>query len=377
MRTAPRGPSPQEKRLAAYGEGLAKAAGHRDREEPLKDYCRDLLLPGERKSVEPMAARLHPERVQAARRSLHHRVAKAPWSDEAVLAAVRVQVLPARTRRQPIVAWIVDETALPKKGRHSVGVARQYCGQLGKQENGQVAVTLSVATWQASLLVARRLYLVRVWAEDGARRKKAGVPEPVKFQTKPKVALEQIRQAVAAELPRGVALAEAGYGEGTHFRGGLSELDLPCVVGVLSTTSAGRPGQEPRPAKARGREDRPPKLLRRSPDPRRLSVRQLDVHTGEKALAGVSWREGTRKKLPSRFVAVRVRSVRRDSWRAEHTRNCGCWPSGRAALPNPPSASCGTAAGDPAQGVRAVGQVPLGRGARLLGTQARGGLGAL
>jgi len=203
MRSAHQGPSPQGKRFAAYVEGLAKAAGHRDREEPLKDYCRGLLLPGERKSVEPVAARLHPERVQAARQSLHHLVAKAPWSDEAVLAAVRAQVLPAMRRRQPIVAWIVDDTAIPKKGRHSVGVARQYCGQLGKQENCQVAVTLSVATWQASLPVAWRLYLPPEWAEDRARRKKAGVPEEVKFQTKPEIALDQIRQALASDLPRG------------------------------------------------------------------------------------------------------------------------------------------------------------------------------
>jgi SRSO17 transposase len=184
-------------------EGLAKAAGHRDREEPLEDSCRGLLLPGEWKSVEPMAAGLHPERVQAARQSLHHRVAKAPWSDEAVLAAVRAQVLPARRRRQPVVAWIVDETAIPKKGRHSVGVARQYCGQLGKPENGQVAVTLSVASWQVSLPVAWQLDLVREWAEDRARGKKAGVPEEVKFQTKPEIARDQIRPALASDLSRG------------------------------------------------------------------------------------------------------------------------------------------------------------------------------
>ena len=161
VRTAHPGPSPQEKRFAAYEEGLAKAAGHRDRQEPLKDYCRGLLLPGERKSIELMAARLQPDRVQAARQSLHHLVAQAPWSDEDVPAAVRAQLVRAMTRQQPMVAWILDDTGIPKKGRHSVGVARQDCGQLDKQENCQVAVTLSVATWQASLPAAYRLDLPR------------------------------------------------------------------------------------------------------------------------------------------------------------------------------------------------------------------------
>ena len=144
-RTAHPGPSPQEKRFAAYLEGLAKAAGHRDRQEPLKDYCRGLLLPAGRKSIEPIAARLHPERLQAARQSLHDLVAEAPWSEEAVPAAVGAQVLLAMTHPQPTVAWIVDDTGIPKKGRHSVGEARQSCRPLGKQENCQVAVTLSAA----------------------------------------------------------------------------------------------------------------------------------------------------------------------------------------------------------------------------------------
>jgi SRSO17 transposase len=143
------------------------------------------------------------------------------------------------------------------------------------------------------------------------------VPEPVKFQAKPKVALDQIRQAVAAELPRGVALAEAGCGKGTYFREGLSELDLPCVVGVLSTTSVWGPAMGPLPAKPRGRTGRPPKLLRRSRNHRPVSVRDLVMGLGRKALRRVSWREGTNKKLQSRFVAVRVRPAHRDYWRAE------------------------------------------------------------
>jgi SRSO17 transposase len=128
-------PGAQQKRLAAYLNGLAQAAGHADREEPLKAYCTGLLLPGGRKSVEPMAARLAPDNVRRTHQSLHHVVADAPWSDEAVLRWVRKYALAAMTEKEPIAAWRVDDTGFVKKGTHSVGVARQYCGQVGKQEN--------------------------------------------------------------------------------------------------------------------------------------------------------------------------------------------------------------------------------------------------
>jgi hypothetical protein len=201
-------------------EGLAIAAGHEDRHAPLKNYCRGLLLPGERKSIEPMAARLDPGNVQAARQSLHHLVAKAPWSDEVLLERVREQVLPAMEKNGPVVAWIVDDTGFPKKGKHSVGVARQYCGQLGKQENCRVAVSLSVATWSSSLPIGYRLYLPKEWAEDAERREKPEVPEEVGFQTKPDIALDQIRAAAAEKVARGVVLADAAYGNDTEFRSG-------------------------------------------------------------------------------------------------------------------------------------------------------------
>ncbi|MGH8323600.1 MAG: transposase, partial [Steroidobacteraceae bacterium] len=122
-------------RFAAYVEGLVGAIGHADRAGPLRDYCVGLVMPGERKSVEPMAAVTAPARVGAQHQSLLHFVGAAPWSDERVLAKVREMVLPAMKRHGPIEAWIIDDTGLPKKGRHSVGVARQYCGQLGKQDN--------------------------------------------------------------------------------------------------------------------------------------------------------------------------------------------------------------------------------------------------
>jgi SRSO17 transposase len=162
-----------------------------------------------------MAARVEPGRVQAAHQSLHHLIAKADWSDAAVLAVVRSRVLPAIEQHGPIQTWIIDDTSFPKKGTHSVGVARQYCGQLGKQDNCQVAVSLSVANEQASLPVAYRLYLPQAWADDANRRAKAGVPEDLRFATKPRIALGQIRAAQAAGIPPGVVLADAGYGVDT------------------------------------------------------------------------------------------------------------------------------------------------------------------
>src|SRR5271154_7114271 len=173
--------------------GLAKAAGHADRDIPLRNYCTGLLLPGERKSVEPMAARLAPDNVRRMHQSLHHVVADAPWSDEAVLRQVRSMVLPAMCRQGPVVCWIVDDTGFPKKGRHSVGVARQYCGQLGKQDNCQAVVSLSVANHHGSLPVAHRLYLPEPWVTDVERRAKAGIPPDIVFRTKPEIALDQIR----------------------------------------------------------------------------------------------------------------------------------------------------------------------------------------
>src|SRR3954469_1435272 len=298
-------------------QGLAKAAGHEDRHTPLKNYCKGLLLPGERKSIEPMAARLDPVNVEPMRQSLHHLVAKAPWSDEALLEQVRKQVMPAMQKDGAVVAWIVDDTGFPKKGKHSVGVTRQYCGQVGKQENCRVAVSLSVATWSSSLPVEYRLYLPKEWAEDSDRREKTEVPEEVEFQTKPAIALDQIRAAVAANLDRGVVLADAAYGINTEFRDGLTELNLPYVMGVQSSMTVWEPGKQPLPAKPRGTMGRPPRLLQRSSDHQPVSVKQLAMNLSCRAFRQITWREGTERKLESRFAAVRVRPAHRDYEQAE------------------------------------------------------------
>ena len=237
-------------RFAAYVEGLATVIGHKDRVGPLRDYCTGLMLPCERKSVEPMAAVLAPARTAAQHQSLHHLVADAPWNDEEMLAEVRRYVLPTMQKHGEVVAWIVDDTGFPKQGRHSVGVARQYCGQVGKQDNCQVAVRLSLAKWNASLPVAWRLYLPAEWAADRARRRKAGVPEQIEFATKPEIALEQLRWACAAGLPRGVVLLDAGYGNNSELRADITALDLTYVAGILSTTTVWLPGTAPRAAKA-------------------------------------------------------------------------------------------------------------------------------
>jgi len=291
--------------------------GHADRHEPLRLYTTGLLLPGERKSVEPMAARLDPRNVRSRHQSLHHLVADADWDDAAVLAAVRDYVLPTLQKQGPLQAWIVDDTGLPKKGRHSVGVAHQYCGQLGKQANCQVAVSLSVAHDQASLPVAYRLYLPKDWADDPTRRQKAGVPAPVRFQTKPEIALDQVRQAVSEGVPRGVVVADVAYGNDTAFRDELTALGLRYAVGIQAKTTVWPEGAAPRPPRKYKGTGRPPKLLRRDQDHQPLPVEQLATALPASAFRTLCWREGTAGTLRSRFGRVRVRAAHRDYWRGQ------------------------------------------------------------
>ena len=287
-----------------------------DRAVPLKNYCKGLLLPGERKSVEPMAARLEPENVRRMHQSLHHLVADAPWSDEVMLERVRRYALAAMQKQEPVVAWIIDDTGFPKKGKESVGVSRQYCGQLGKQDNCRVAVSLSVCTPTFSLPVAYRLYLPETWAADVARRKKTGVPKEIQFQTKLRIALDQIRQAVEADVPGGVVLADAAYGMDSQFRAGLRDLQLEYAVGVQSSAGVWGPGKAPLPAKPRKKKGRPSKLLRRDENHQPVSTKQLAIALPETAWKKITWREGS-KKLRSRFAAVRVRTAHRDYNRSE------------------------------------------------------------
>lgn len=306
-------PGPQQRRFAAYIEGLADAAGHADRHTPLKNYCTGLLLPGERKSVEPMAARLAPDDVRRMHQSLHHFVADAPWNDKEMLAQVRQEVLPTMQEHGPVVAWIVDDTGFPKQGKYSVGVARQYCGQLGKQDNCQAAVSLSVSTWNASLPIAWQLYLPEVWCQDSERCQQAGVPKEIEFQTKPEIALQQIRQAVEQKVPVGIVLTDAGYGNGMSFRTGVTQLGLQYAVGIESSTTVWEPGQSPLPVPSpKPGRGAPPKRLQRNADHQPISVKQLALDLPPAAWKDVAWRQGSQEKLRSRFAAVRVRPAHRD-----------------------------------------------------------------
>jgi SRSO17 transposase len=301
-----------ESRFAAFVDGIVSVIGHADRAGPLRDYCIGLMMPSERKSVEPMAALTAPERTAAQHQSLLHFIGQAAWSDERVLAKVRELVLPRFERHEPIVAWIIDDTGFPKKGRHSVGVARQYCGQLGKQDNCQVAVSLSLANHHASLPVAYRLYLPEDWAADSERRRKVGVPEEITFKTKPQIALEQIEAACAAGLPRGVVLMDAGYGCNTSLRSGVSALGLNYVAGILPNTSVWVVGTGPLPPKPWSGRGRQPKLIRRDDKHQPVSVKQLALSLPKQAWRTISWREGSAEKLSSRFARVRACAAHRD-----------------------------------------------------------------
>ena len=255
---------------------MDRKAGSEGSESRFASYVEQLVDPGARgsadaislllcgahssrrsKSVEPIAARIEPSRVQGAHQSLHHFVANADWSQEDLLRRVRAFVLPAIEKSGKISAWIVDDTGFPKKGVHSVGVARQYCGQLGKQDNCQVAVSLSAANEHASLPIAFRLYLPEDWAADPVRRARAGVPEDVVFKTKPQIALDQIRAARAEGVPEGVVLADAGYGINTAFRTALTRMGLTYVVGIQSSAQLWPPGSGSAPAQGMERARSP------------------------------------------------------------------------------------------------------------------------
>jgi len=320
-----------EARFEGYLERLGVVVGHADRRGPLRAYLTGLRLPGDRKSVEPMAARVDPARVRALHQSLHHFVANAPWDDEAVLAVARDWALEAMERHGPVAAWVVDDTGCPKKGRHSVGVARQYCGVLGKQENCQVGVVLSLVNAVMSVPASWRLYLPEAWAKDRKRRREAGVPKEVRFRTKWEIALDAVDRMFEEDVPRAPVVADAGYGDTTEFREGLTERELSYVCGVKGETTVWPEGTgplPPRPWKGRGRR---PTRLRRTADVRPVSIAALAREIPPGSWRKVAWREGTRGTLRSRFARLRVRPAHED-FRLEEPRDPEWlliqWPEG-------------------------------------------------
>ncbi len=298
--------------VAHLGQGL----GHADRHAGLSGYCTGLMLPLSRKSVEPMAARVDPLHASARHQALHHFVAKSEWSDSTVMAGVRDWVLPSLGLDSGCY-WIIDDTGFAKKGKHSVGVARQYCGQLGKQDNCQVAVSLSLASAQGSIPIAYQLYLPKDWAGDPVRRKAAGVPEDIAFATKPEIALAHLRQAIAAGVPMGVVLADAGYGDETAFRDGITALGMLYAVGIRPGTTVWAPGTAPLPPKAWSGRGIQPTKLRREPGNEPVAVKALAMTLPAQAWRTVTWREGTNTELSSCFAGVRVRPAHRDYLRPE------------------------------------------------------------
>ena len=296
-------------RFAAYIDDLASVVGDPRRHRAMSSYCTGLLMPADRKSVEPMAAMTAPERTAAQHQSLLHFVGQGGWSDEAVMAKIREHVVPHIETHGAISAWIIDDTGFPKKGKHSVGVARQYCGQLGKQDNCQVAVSLSIANEHASLPVTYRMYLPESWANDPARRKKAGVPENVVFKTKPKIALQQIEWACASGLPRGDVVADAGYGAEAAFRSRITELGLRYVVGVKSTNAVWAPDSKALPPRAYSGRGRCPVRPVHDDTHKPVSVEELALALPSDAWRKIGWRQGTNEKLSGRFARVRVRSA--------------------------------------------------------------------
>ena len=307
-----------EARFERYCDAMVATMMHADREQPGRWYLKGLVLPGGRKSVEPMAARVQPQRVRSAHQSMHHLVAEAQWSDAAMLATVAKAVLPKLVCGEAPVFWIVDDTGFPKKGKHSVGVAHQYCGQTGKQDNCRVAVTLSIATHEGSLPVGFRMYLPREWTDDAARCRKVGVPSEVGFATKPQLAWQQIEAALQAGYPRGTVLADAAYGDETAWREKLAGRELTYAVGVRPATTVWWGEHQPAAAaNPKGGVGRARSRLQRDATHQPISVADLARALPARSWRTVTWRQGVSAPLCSRFARVRVSAAHRDRPRAE------------------------------------------------------------
>ena len=260
-------------------------------------YLKGLILPGERKSIEPMAARVAPADTQ----QLHHFVSTSPWAtapveDELVRAADRLV-------GGPDAVLVVDDTALVKQGRHSVGVKRQYCGQLGKRANCQVLVSLTLARAEVPVGIGLRLFLPEDWCANPARRALVGVPEAIIYQPKWRIALDEIDRVLASSTRFGCVLADAEYGKAAEFRAGLAERRLCYAVGILPTQKV-----YPAEVTLSHPERKPTGRPRKHPVPSVASVAAGElIENRPDAFRTIAWRTGTKGPLKAEFAALRVR----------------------------------------------------------------------
>ena len=296
-----------ERELADYVESMTADMGRPERRRAMGWYMTGLLLDGDRKSIEPMAARLVDDagEIEAMRQRLQQCVSISGWSDRELLDRLALKL----DRELPgIEALVVDDTGHPKKGTHSVGVARQYSGTLGRVDNCQVAVSLHLAGEQGSGCVAYDVYLNQEWAADAARRKSVGVPAEIPFRPKWQISLEQLDAALRAGVRQHVLLADAGYGDITEFRDGVTVRGLQYVVGVKGDQIVWPPESRPKvlPQAPQIRGKRPTRYRDDAHPPISIRVlaKQLKFRT-------VSWREGTKGWQQSRFAVARIRTAKK------------------------------------------------------------------
>lgn len=297
-----------DRELGSFLDEMVTGMGRPERRAAMRHYVTGLLLDGERKSVQPMAARLVKDETDAdaMRQRLNDCVSLSPWSDEEMLRRLALKL---DGEMPGIEAFIFDDTGFAKKGEYSVGVARQYSGTLGRTDNCQVAVSLHLAGANGSGCVAMRLYLPEEeWASNKQRRSTVGVPEEIEFRTKWEIALAQLDAALAAGVGRHVVLADAGYGEATEFRTGIEERGLHYVVGVSGVPTIWRPGVTPSVPRTAS-VGRPATRPKAKEEP--VSVSDFARALNAKMFRTVSWREGSKGRQSGRFYAVRVYSAER------------------------------------------------------------------
>lgn len=298
-----------ERELATYIDELTSGMGRPERREAMGLYLTGLLLDGDRKSMEPIAARLVDDasEIQGMRQRLQQCVVVSTWAESELFRRIARKV---HAELPDVEALVVDDTGFPKKGQHSVGVARQYSGTLGRIENCQVATSLHLAGESGSACIGMRLYLPEAWANDPKRRKKAGVPTDVEFRAKWQLALQLVDDALTAGVTTRIVLADAGYGDTGEFRSGLRERGLHYALGVHHPTHVWPPLTTfavPAKSATKGPPNRVPRATSGTPVSIGELAKQLTYRT-------VTWREGTRGKQASRFAAARIRTAHRHTW---------------------------------------------------------------